>query len=178
MADDMPFALALIAAEESQREQQQARASQPTEMAAPPEYVPEERDTDDTTYIINAAGFTESQRFVPTGTNTQQRLPISGPGRLDSLLISASSPQFSVYVEDGTREIYHDSFGSFEDYSGELPYVSAYTRDSNSILNITDRAFSDELFVVIRPTGGAVTFNRVRVEATAPPQQDTSGQKP
>lgn len=172
MSDDLPFALALIAAEESRATVAQERLADDATVAQPPGATPEEREAEDTTYIIDIGPVTESERFVPRAPNTQQRIPVRGPGRLDSLLVDAGSPDFTVYVEDGDRAIYNDSFRNFEAYSGELPYVSAYSRNDRHLLNITDRAFSEELFVLIRPDAAQVTFDRIRVEATAPPQPE------
>jgi len=168
MSDDPQFALALIAAEEARREQdQQPRQPAP---AGEPEFTPEVQETADTTHIIDRSGMTAHGRFIPADPNTQVDFPITGPGTLDALIVDSPTPSFSIYVEDGNKTLYENTYSDLKSISGELPYIAAYERGGAHILTITDRSFSNDLFVLVRPDAPPITFSRVRAEVTAPPE--------
>lgn len=112
--------------------------------------------------VIERQNFTTSDAF--TLKEPGNSLPLDGPGDLSSLVVSADSDQYDVFLKVDDQVVVNDSWTNVESISGELTRIGAFQdSDDNRVFSASDYSFRDELDAVITPQA-SVTFSLQRVE--------------
>jgi len=148
MADD--FAMRLIAAEENQRQSVEASDGDKENLL-----------------LIQQDGLVEDSRFSPTSEDISgdvNQFPIEDAGELDTLVIVADDPDFSVgLVVDNNVVLDERPYSYIENFSTELSHIGAYEKNGDNVVSVTSYPFDEHLDVTVIPDK-EINFKLVRAE--------------
>jgi len=156
------FVLSLIL--EGERNARQVTDS--TEQSSGSEESVETVEARDELFLINEKNVTRSSYFTPQGTDAEDDsvdLPVEGEGRLDNLIIIASSQNFSVTVRVDDNKPIDDTFSYVQAVSAELTHASAYSDGNEFIFHVSNYPFNEYFNTTIVPHE-EIEFSLIRIE--------------
>lgn len=90
---------------------------------------------------------------------------VPGPGSLDTLLVVADAPDFSVFIETEDSTFIDEDFSELTNHSDYLDHITAEVSGSNRNLVVNNVPYREVIRMQVRPNA-EVTFSRVRAVVT------------
>lgn len=114
--------------------------------------------------LVEERGVSYHTTHTPEDDTDGEDLPFNFEGQLNSLVVIADSDDFGVTVRVDDSEVVSDDYSQLSKYSDDLPNLSAYERNGQYIVVVTEYPFREVFSCTVDPHS-EVHFEKIRVEA-------------